>query len=148
MGRLLAALALLAATACSPIVRYHGYVPPEGALAALSVGVDTPETVVAAVGRPTTEGVLGDSGLYYVQSRFEQVGPRAPREVSREVLAMTFLPDGTLGNVERFGLEEGRVVRLSTRVTAGVFADRTFITQLLGNVGRIDPTRLFGDGED
>ena len=128
-------------------MQYHGYVPPDSALAGLELGVDTRDVVIAAVGRPTTTGLVGDNTLYYVQSRFERVGFQAPEEVNRQVLALSFLPNGTLGNIERFGLEEGRVVPLTRRTTAEVFADRTFINQILGNVGRFDAGQLLG-GDD
>ncbi|EYD76233.1 Outer membrane lipoprotein OmlA [Rubellimicrobium mesophilum DSM 19309] len=99
--------------ACAPIYRNHGYVPPETALSSLQVGVDTRDSVVASLGRPTTTGVLGDQSFYYVQSRFRNFAFLPPEEVNRQVLALSFLPDGRLGNVERFGLERGRVVQLS-----------------------------------
>lgn len=130
--------------ACAPLVRNHGYVPTEGDLAALRIGVDTPESVIAAVGRPTTGGVLGISAFYYVQSRFQQFGI-VDREVAREVLAISFAPNGTLGNIERFGLQDGRVVALSRRTTDEIFADTTFVRQILGNIGRVDAGTLLGE---
>ena len=131
--------------ACSPIYRNHGYVPPQAALSSLTVGVDTRDSVIATVGRPTTTGVVGDQSLYYVQSRFRNFAFLPPLEVNREVLALSFLPDGRLGNVERFGLERGRVVQLEPRITGPVFADRTFINQLFGNIGRFDAGTFLGD---
>lgn len=146
-GKALGAIAVaLLLQGCSPIYRNHGYVPAESALSTLAVGADSREEVVAKLGRPTTTGLLGDRSLYYVQSRFRQFAFLAPEEVDREVLALSFTPDGRLGNIERFGLERGRVVQLNPARTAEVFADRTFITQLLGNVGRFDAGTLFGDG--
>jgi outer membrane protein assembly factor BamE (lipoprotein component of BamABCDE complex) len=133
--------------ACSPLVANHGYVPPESALAQLQIGVDTAESVVAKLGRPTTTGVLGNRGLYYVQSRFSQMAFFEPQEIDREVLVLSFNGNGTLGNIERFGLEDGRVVQLNPARTAEVFADRTFVSQLLGNIGRFDAGSLIG-GED
>jgi outer membrane protein assembly factor BamE (lipoprotein component of BamABCDE complex) len=144
LGAIAIALAL---GACSPIVRNHGYVPTETTLSTLAVGADSREEVVAKLGRPTTTGLAGDQSLYYVQSRFRQFAFLPPEEVRREVLALSFTPDGRLGNIERFGLEQGRVVQLNPARTAEVFADRTFINQILGNVGRINPETLFGDGE-
>ena len=148
-GRGLAGAVILALSlqACAPIYRNHGYVPPESALAQLQVGQDTRDSVVAAVGRPTTTALVGDQTLYYVQSRFRHFAFLAPEEIEREVLAVSFLPDGRLGNIERFGLEQGRVVPLSRRTTGLVFADRTFITQLLGNAGRFDAGSFIGREE-
>ncbi len=131
--------------ACSPIYRNHGYVPPEATLSSLTVGVDTRDSVIASIGQPTTTGVVGDRSLYYVQSRFRNFAFLPPREVNREVLALSFLPDGRLGNIERFGLERGRVVQLAPRVTGEVFADRTFINQLFGNIGRFDAGTFLGE---
>lgn len=132
-------------SACSPQFRDHGYIPPESDLARLQVGVDTRESVIAAVGAPTIAGVLGDDDLYYVQSRFRHVGFVAPEEIERTVLAVSFTPGGTLSNIERFGLRDGLVVTLSRRVTTENVRDTTFIRQLLGNIGRIDAETLFGE---
>jgi outer membrane protein assembly factor BamE (lipoprotein component of BamABCDE complex) len=131
--------------ACTPIYRNHGYVPPDAALSALTVGVDTRDSIIASIGRPTTTSLVGDQSLYYVQSRFRNFAFYPPEEVEREVLALSFLPNGTLGNIERFGLEQGRVVQLSPRITAEVFADRTFINQLFGNIGNFDAGTLLGE---
>lgn len=133
----MALAALLALAACQPIVRNHGYVPTDQALALVEVGVDTRETVAEKVGRPSAAGLLNDVGWYWVQSRFETVGPRAPREVHREVVAISFDEGGRVANVERFGLEEGRIVPLSRRVTEENIRGRTFLEQLFGNVGGI-----------
>ena len=62
LGRALCVAALCLAAACTPIFRNHGYIPLEEDLALLTVGVDTRETVSAAVGSPTAGGVLNDSG--------------------------------------------------------------------------------------
>jgi outer membrane protein assembly factor BamE (lipoprotein component of BamABCDE complex) len=143
----LAAAVALGLTACSPLYRNHGFAPSESDLAALTLGGTTREEAIAALGRPTVTPVLGGPTLYYVKSRFRQLAFLAPQEISREVLALTFGPDGRLGAIERFGLEDGRVVPLSRRTTPGVFADSTFIRQILGNIGRFDAGTLLDGGE-
>ena len=137
--------ALMLAVACSPIVRNHGYVPEPEDLARIVIGQDTPDSVRQIVGPPTAGGVLDETGFYYVQSRFEQLGLFAPEEVTREVVAIRFGPGGTVSNIERFGLEAGRVVVLSRRVTDDNIADMTLIRQLLGNLGRVDAADLIGE---
>jgi len=136
-----------ALAACSPVIRHHGYIPPEAELAQLAIGADTRESVIAAVGAPASTGLLGDGTFYYTGSTFRHMGALAPQEVSREVLALSFDAGGRLANVERFGLEEGRVVALSRRVTDNGVRDTTFLRQLLGNIGRFDAGRLIGDGD-
>jgi outer membrane protein assembly factor BamE (lipoprotein component of BamABCDE complex) len=133
------AVLLLAAglAACSPVFRNHGYVPAEDELAQIEVGRDTRETVGAKIGRPSTSGLLNDEGWYYVQSRYEHVGPRAPKEIERQVLAITFNPSGVVDNIGRYGLEDGRVVEISRRVTETNIKGLTLIQQLLGSFGRL-----------
>ena len=138
----IAAAAALALSACSPILRQHGYVPPEEDLQLVTVGVDTRESVEALVGRPSSSGVLADGGFYYVSSTQRIFGPMQPKVVDREVVAISFDEAGLVSNVERFGLERGVVVPLSRRVTDSGSADPGFLSQIFRNLGRIDPARL------
>lgn len=138
--------ALLAATACTPIIRNHGYIPLAEELSLIQVGVDTRESVIAAVGPPTAGGVLDGSGMYYVASQFRHFGAFAPQEIDREVLAISFDSAGVVTNIERFGLEDGNVVVLSRRVTDTGVRDSTFVRQLLGSIGRVNAGDFLGDG--
>lgn len=135
----LALIVSIGIAGCSPTFRNHGYVPPEEDLSELVVGIDTRSTVEDVVGPPTAGGVLRDGDYFYVRSRVRTFGPRRPEVVERQVLAVTFDADGVLQNIERFGLEDGRVVALSRRVTTSGVEDTTFLRQLLGNIGRIGP---------
>ncbi|MCU0905522.1 MAG: outer membrane protein assembly factor BamE, partial [Tabrizicola sp.] len=81
--------------------------------------------------------LLGDEGWYYVQSRYVQRGPREPREIDRQVVAVTFSQAGVVENIGRFGLEDGQVVEISRRVTETNIRGIGLIQQLLGNFGRI-----------
>ncbi|PRX35015.1 Outer membrane protein assembly factor BamE, lipoprotein component of the BamABCDE complex [Meinhardsimonia xiamenensis] len=138
-----ALIALVAA--CAPIVTRHGYVPTDEDLQDIVVGVDTRESVASAVGRPSAAGILSDSGWYYVESRFETRGWREPREVDRQVVAISFDDSGVVTNIERFGLERGRVVVLSRRVTDSNVKGIGFLQQLMGNIGRVTADQLVGD---
>ncbi len=133
LGLCIAALSLL--MACSNITRNHGYVPPDSDLDLIIVGVDTKETVADAVGRPSTAGILADGGWYYVASKFSAYGIQERKEVSREVVAITFDEDGVVENIERFGLRDGNVVAISRRVTDSNIKGVTFIRQLFGSFG-------------
>jgi len=139
----LAGLCCLALAACATVVRNHGYVPDETELAQVQVGTDTRETVAEKIGRPSAQGLLNDVGWFYVQSRFEHVGPREPKEVERQVVAITFNDRGVVDNIGRYGLEDGRVVAISRRVTESNIKGIGFIRQLLSNFGRIQAGDLF-----
>ncbi len=141
--KLLAASVLaLALAACSATYRDHGYIPPQDQLDDIMIGVDTRDTVKAAIGAPGTSGLLTDSAWYYTQSRFRSLGAKEPVEIEREVVAISFDDKGLVENIERFGLERGRVIILSRRVTDSNVKGITFLQQLFGNFGRIDVTQL------
>ena len=135
-------ICLAAVAGCSPIYRNHGYVPTPEELAQLKVGVDNRDSVIEAVGAPSSTGVLKDSGYYYVASRIRHYGAKEPQVVSRELVAISFDQRGVVRNIERYGLEDGIVVPLERRVTSSSVEDKTFIRQLLGNIGTFNPATV------
>ncbi len=130
----------LALSACSPQYQNHGYVPVDEELDQIKVGADTRETVAEKVGVPSSAGILDNSGYYYVKMQKKSVGPLAPQEINREVVAISFSEQGVVSNVERFGVERGQVVTLSRRVTTSSVGNQSFLRQLLGNIGRFSPS--------
>ena len=140
------ALVLVAlVAACAPVYRNHGYMPSEDELALVEVGKDTRESVGQKIGRPSTSGLLNDVGWFYVQSRYKHFGPREPKEIDRQVLAVTFNEAGTVQNIARYGLEDGRVVEISKRVTETNVKGLSFIQQILGNFGRVQAGDFLGE---
>ena len=120
---------------CSSLDRRHGYVPTEEDLAQIQVGVDNKDTVAELVGRPTTAGILSDGGWFYVESKFRTYGYRDKQEIDREVVAISFTDSGVVENVERFGLEDGKVFAISRRVTDSNIRGISFLRQLFGSLG-------------
>lgn len=133
-----AGLALLLVVGCTALYRNHGYAPSDEDLAEVLVGVDTRATVADIVGSPTAGGLMSDGNFYYVQSRFRHFAYTAPKEIDREVVAISFDGEGVVSNIERFGLEDGRIVALSRRVTDDGIRDTRFLQQLFGALGNFD----------
>ncbi|NKB27237.1 MAG: outer membrane protein assembly factor BamE [Rhodobacteraceae bacterium] len=139
----LAILALSATAACTSVFRNHGFVPPPEDLASVTPGVTTRDEAAQIIGRPSSTGVLTGGGWYYVQSRWKHYAWREPEEVERKVLAVTF-QEGVVANVETYGLQDGRVVPLSRRVTDSNVADISIIKQLFGNIGTLSADQITG----
>ncbi|MCE0504648.1 MULTISPECIES: outer membrane protein assembly factor BamE [unclassified Roseivivax] len=137
--------AMLMLAACSADFRNHGYVPPEEDLQAIVPGIDTRATVEETVGVPTASGVLSDSAYYWVGSTMRHFAWQRPEVVEREVVAISFSEAGVVSNIERYGLEDGRVVPISRRVTASSGGDISFIRKLFGNIGSLNPAGLVGE---
>jgi outer membrane protein assembly factor BamE (lipoprotein component of BamABCDE complex) len=134
----------LGLSACTARYQNHGYVPKQDDLDQIAIGVDTRASVEETLGPSAAGSVVGDSGLYYVRSRVRSFAMFQPQVIEREVVAVSFDQNGLVRNVERFGLEQGQVVPLSRRVTDAGIQNKSFLRQLLGNIGRIRPGGLDG----
>ncbi len=141
----LALLVLSIAAACARLSESHGYIPEQAALDEVVVGQDTTQTAGLILGRPGTNGIVDARGWYYVRSDYERFLWRAPKEVNRQVVAVSFDEAGVIENVERFGLEEGQVVVLSRRVTTSNTRGVSFLRQLFSNLGNFDAGQLFNE---
>lgn len=150
-GRILRAVAvlvtLITVSACAATYTNHGFLPTDEDVEELMVGLDTRETVAAIVGKPGAAGLLTEEAWYYVASRFEHYAYKAPAEIDRQVLAISFDENGLLENIERFGLEKGQVVVLSRRVTTSNVKGIGFLRQLLGSVGKVNVEKIFAGDE-
>lgn len=141
--RVAVAALLAAVAACSPIYTNHGYIPPDDQLESLAVGVDGREEVLEVAGAPVTTNDDYGETWYYVSSRFRHEGYKEPEEIERSVVAISFDRGGSVSNVERFALQDGRAVAISRRVTETNVGRLRFVDQILRGLGRIDPARAF-----
>lgn len=128
---------VLAGAGCSPIVSTHGYVPDLEDLDALRIGVDRREDVAEAVGSPAATGLIDGNSWFYVASTVSAWGPMAPQVTERQVIALDFNAKGVLRGINRYGLEDGRVINLQSRITPTETRRRSVLGQLLGNVGSV-----------
>ena len=133
----------IAIAACTPIFSNHGYIPTDEDLAVLQVGLDTREFVAATIGQPVASDLLGDDAWYYVQSRWKTIGAAAPVEIDRQVVAISFDVNGSVANIERFGLDKGQIVPLSRRVTTTNIRGKGVLAQIFGNIGKLNTDNLF-----
>ena len=140
IGRaLLFSVLLFGMAGCSATYRNHGYVPTQDDLEQVVVGIDTRASVEDTLGTAGSTSVLEDNAMYFVRSRVRTFALLEPEVVEREVVAVSFDTNGVVQNVESFGLERGQAVQLSRRVTESSVANKTFLRQLLGNIGRFTP---------
>lgn len=138
------AVALTALAGCAEKVRSHGYVPSEADLQQITVGVDTRATVEDVVGVPSTSGVLDNSGFYYVESQVRHFAWQRPKVTERQIVAINFDGAGVVSNITTYGLQDGRVVPLTRRVTETPDSNIGFIRKLFGNIGGLDLGNVLG----
>lgn len=137
----------VALAGCSPIVRSHGYVPAPDQLAEVQVGTDTRDTVAEKIGLPMTRGMETDRAWYYISSERETFGPGRPRTTRRDIVAVRFTEDGRVENVERFDVDDGRVVVLTARVTDPSVSEIGLLRRIFGSVGGPTAEDFLGGGD-
>lgn len=131
----LCAMLAWAVPACTPIVNNHGYTPADDQLAEIVVGKDTRDTVAEKIGQPFNIGVGQGRAWYYISSTDEVFGPRKPKTVRRDIVAIRFDQADAVENIERFDVQDGQVVRLTARVTDSAVSELGLLRQIFGNIG-------------
>jgi len=132
----------LLVSGCVPKVDVHGYVPVAEEVASIAVG-DSQDSVLARLGEPTTKGLEGTNTWYYISSKVRRVAFFAPREFDRQIVAILY-NGSRVSLVERFGLQDGRVIDLNRNVTVTDGRRLTFFEQFLGNVGNFSAESFIG----
>ncbi|MEM1346028.1 MAG: outer membrane protein assembly factor BamE, partial [Pseudomonadota bacterium] len=126
-----AALPILALLGgCASEMRTHGFLPVAERLAQVEAGVDTRGSVQRKIGRPSTNATFDDSTWYYVSSVVEHNSFRAPKVVERTVLEVVFDDVGLVTELNRYGLEDGKVIDLETRTTPTYGRQLTILEQV------------------
>ena len=129
----------LSLAACAPMLRTHGYLPSKAETDALIIGIDTKATVEDAVGRPQDMGMRDGDSWYYVENTMSTYLFFAPEVAERTVLTLDFDPDGVLSAKTTYGLQDGQVVDLVTRITPTDRRRRNLLNQIFGNIGAVTP---------
>ena len=136
-------LFLSALGGCTTIGEDFGYAPSDSELSELVVGLDSQDRVTELVGSPASKNLRGQEVWFYMSMRKETYAFREPEITDRQLVAISFDAQGSISNIERFTMEDGRVITLSRRVTDDPRKGISFLRQAFGNLGRLDPTESF-----
>jgi outer membrane protein assembly factor BamE (lipoprotein component of BamABCDE complex) len=128
----------LALAGCAPTTQVHGYIPSPADVARVRPGVDTVATVEETLGLPSSTGLLRDTAWFYVQSVFENYTYNPARVVDRTVLVVNFNGDGVVTGIDRYGIEDGRIVNLTNRTTDTGGRQLGVLEQIFGNILNVD----------
>ena len=120
---------------CSEQYSKHGYIPSEEELASVSILQDDKNTVIKKLGTPSIGGVLSDGNIYFVQSKFIKNSIRVSKLIDRQVLVLSFDDKGKLDNIQKFGIDKGKIVILDYHTTPSGLKNMSFLFRLFQNVG-------------
>jgi len=129
---------------CSTIYKDHGYLPLDTDLKNVVIGIDTRNSVTELLGSPSGSGVLEDGAIFYISTKIKNFLFYEPKVVSRDMIVVSFDDRDLVENIEKFTLEDGRVVVLSRRVTSAPVKGPKILSQIFGNLGNADAGTLLG----
>lgn len=132
----LAALAMAALVACSPMLNSHGYIPDDELVAKLRPGVHDRDSVTSLFGSPITVANFNGETWIYVKQASEQIAFFNEKMLEQDVLAVRFNNAGVVSEIQRYNLADGGVLVLVERKTPTRGKEITVLGQLFGNVGR------------
>ena len=134
----LSGLGLAVLGACAPIIQQEGNVPDPDQVVQINPGVDDKNRVTQLLGSPSTVSAFQDRTWYYISRRTAQTAFLDPKVVEQEVLAISFNDNNIVDDMRIYGLENGRMIDMNTKVTPTFGNDLTLVQQLLGNLGRFN----------
>jgi len=118
----------------------HGYQMNEETLALIPPGSSRAQ-VLLSMGQPSTTLKQDNTETFYYisQTKKRRVAFESPRVVDQRVLAVYFTQDETVEQITNYGLKDGKVFDFTRRVTPTSGKDLSFMGQLLGATGNVNP---------
>jgi len=130
------AVSLAPIAACAPTVYHQGFQAVDVRPSDVKVGVDTRSTVLEKLGSPTTTSTFDKDTWFYMSQLRSQTSFYTPKTIQRDVTAISFDHDTEqVKSVDKFTLQNGRVIAYNTHETPTRGREMTVLEQLIGSIG-------------
>jgi outer membrane protein assembly factor BamE (lipoprotein component of BamABCDE complex) len=136
-------IACLLVTSCGwlmPPPQLRGNKVDPEALKELVPGTSTKADVSAIIGSPTARDSFDDNTWLYISEVTQERIGRTLGELNQNVVVVNFDDKGVLTNVHKLDKEDALPVSVIARTTPSPGTEASFMQQLLGNIGRFNPT--------
>lgn len=117
--------------------QFRGHEVPEDRLTQIVPGVSTQDDVETLLGSPSASGTFDAGEWYYISGITRQRPGRNLGLLEQNVVVVRFDGAGTVQEVRRLGMEDGRDIQMVDRVTPSPGTERSVLQQLFGNIGRV-----------
>jgi outer membrane protein assembly factor BamE (lipoprotein component of BamABCDE complex) len=107
-------------------------------------GTSTKADVMALIGSPTQKAVFDENTWLYITELTRSRIGRTLGVLNQQVVVLTFNDNNVLVNVKTVDNDAAIPVAVASRTTPSPGTEASFIQQLLGNVGRFNPTGTTG----
>ena len=136
LGAVLLAAAL-GTTACVPVRSHQGYIVDKELVDSIQPGIDTRESVIQTLGRPTLTSQFNQGEWYYVGRNTRNYAFNNPKPREQTTLRIRFDAQGNVTDVTRTGVEQVASINPSNKKTPTLGRERGFFEDLFGNIGTV-----------
>jgi len=140
------ALAALLASGCASNRAHKGAVIDPQLASSIQPGVDNKASVTKLLGTPTLTGTFTPNDWYYLSRDTNQLGFQNPHVTNQLVMLVRFDKAGNVASVQRTGKDLILNVNPSHRSTPTLGRKKSFLDELLGNIGSVSSTGMGGGG--
>jgi len=145
-ARILATVALIALASptlsgcgfVEPVTAHRGYIINEADLNKIKPGQTSQDQIETYMGTPSVKSTVNDEAWYYISSKTETYLFYPPEETERQIIAVYFDKNKEVEDVRYYGLQDGEIVDMQTRVTPTRGKELTILGQLFSNLGRFN----------
>lgn len=140
------ALAGLSASACTPLRSHQGYIVDADLANSVQPGVDTKQSVLATLGKPSVAAQFDDRDWYYVSRDAQNLAFRNPRPHTQVTMQISFDERGVVSAVRRGDRTQVVNVNPYGKTTPTLGKKRGFFEDLFGNIGAVGAPGAGGAG--
>jgi outer membrane protein assembly factor BamE (lipoprotein component of BamABCDE complex) len=138
------AIALITATACTPLRSHQGYIVDADLVNSVQPGVDNRQSVLQTLGRPSFTGQFEGGDWYYIARDSRNFAFRNPRPSDQITLRISFDQAGNVAAVRRSGLDQVAQIDPDSKKTPTLGKKRSFFQELFGNIGTVGAPGMGG----
>ena len=124
--------------ACTPTRDVIGYMPNATQVAQITPGTDTKESVLEALGSPSSIATFDTDRWYYISRTIESVAFFTEVVLEQSVVAVDFTPLGIVSGVRAYTLDDAQQIVPVDDTTPTLGRELGLLQQLLGNIGRFN----------
>jgi outer membrane protein assembly factor BamE (lipoprotein component of BamABCDE complex) len=139
-GRRLLVAAILAGAAlggCARVQDHQGFILDETLANAIQPGVDTRDSVMNTLGRPSFTGGFDQNDWYYLSRITKNMAFNMPHPDSQTVLHVRFDAAGNVAKVERKGMEQVASITPMSDKTPTLGRRHSIWDEIFGNIGTV-----------
>ena len=130
-------LAALGTGGCTQLRSHQGYIIDADLVNSVQPGIDTRDSVLQTLGRPSFAAQFSQGDWYYISRDSRNFAYNKPHPRDQTTLRISFDQRGVVSGVTRTGLEQVAQISPDRHETPTLGRHRNLLSELFGNIGTV-----------